>query len=260
MAIFVATFSEETKIYKMRMTKHLAETDSTSNQLRTWLNNEEVPDYSIVYADFQSTGRGQIGNSWESERGKNLLMSMVVRPKGLDIHEQFYLSMAVSNAITDIVAKHIPNVEIKWPNDIYVDNQKLAGILIENTLRGSQIADTIVGLGLNVNQTVFTSNAPNPVSMKTICNRELDVNEIMLEIQKTIEQWMQKVDSKQFGEIRTAYAERLFRNDGELHAFADKDGQFEASISSIRPEGHLVLTDSQGVDRQYAFKEVEFIL
>ncbi len=245
----------------MNMTiKHLAETDSTNTQLRQWMNAEAVADYSVVWSDYQTSGRGQVGNSWESERGKNLLMSIVVRPQRLDVHQQFYLSMAVSNAILDAIAKHVPSVEVKWPNDIYVDNQKLAGILIENTLRGSEIADTIVGLGLNVNQTKFVSDAPNPISLKNILGRDLNVEQLLLDICENIRLWMARVNERKFDEIFSAYAQRLFRNDGEYHLYTDRNGQFEAQISGIRPEGHLVLVDKQNAERVYAFKEVEFNL
>lgn len=237
---------------------HLAETNSTSNWLRQWLDNDDVPSYSSVSADFQTAGRGQYGNSWESEKGKNLLISFVVRPLELDIHQQFYLSMAIAIAIAESISKYISIVKIKWPNDIYINNNKIAGILIENTLRGSIIYDTIIGLGLNINQTKFISDAPNPISMKQITNTEYDIQTIADEILLKIQQYMLLVDNKKWKEIKQKYMSLLYQYDNCFHTFCTDTNKFEAKINDILPDGRLVLIDKDQNKQYFYFKEVKF--
>ena len=123
----------------------------------------------VVWAEYQTAGRGCGTNQWESERGKNLTFSILIHPKDLPATQQFHISMAISLAICEALEQYIGDVSIKWPNDIYWRNGKIGGILIENTLKGSIIMESIIGVGLNVNQRIFKSNAPNPVSMWQIC-------------------------------------------------------------------------------------------
>lgn len=238
----------------------LRETDSTNNQMRQWLSSERVPAFSVIRADYQTAGRGQVGNRWESAPGQNLLMSIVLRPAQLDVHQQFYLSMAVSNAILQVLRPYVPNVKVKWPNDIYVGDKKLAGILIENTLRGSLINDTIVGLGLNVNQREFVSDAPNPVSMANITGRETEPAALAEAIVVAMRQWMYYVNGARWSDIVEAYMCSLYRFDGQMHPFATANGHFSARIIGIEPDGRLMLEDAGGIVSSYMFKEVEFVI
>ncbi|MDE5927427.1 MAG: biotin--[acetyl-CoA-carboxylase] ligase, partial [Duncaniella sp.] len=129
----------------------------------------DAPHGTVVMAREQTAGRGQRGNSWEAEPGCNITLSLLLRPEGLHPARQFVISQAVSLAIADLVSHFVAApVSIKWPNDIYVDDRKICGILIENTITGTSIDRTIVGIGLNVNQTEFRSDAPNPVSMRQL--------------------------------------------------------------------------------------------
>lgn len=238
----------------------LPETDSTNNRLREMINSGEMPEFSSVRADYQTAGRGQVGNTWESERGKNLLMSFLVRPEKLDVHLQFYLSMAISIAIVETVAQYVDNVRIKWPNDIYVADKKLVGILIENNLRGAQIAETIVGLGLNVNQLQFLSDAPNPVSLAQLTGKNYNIDDIARDILFNAKRWISEVKAEKWDAITDRYMALLYRNDGRYHAFRDAQGEFRGRIVSIAPDGRLHLIDTDGECRQYYFKEVEYII
>ena len=148
---------------------HIDETESTNQ----WLK-EHGEDDMVVVADYQTAGRGCGTNTWESERGQNLLFSVLLHPKQVVASRQFHISMAVSVAICEAVEQFIGDVSIKWPNDIYWRDGKLGGILIEHTLQGSGIKDSIIGVGLNVNQRQFTSDAPNPVSLWQICGQATD--------------------------------------------------------------------------------------
>ena len=223
-----------------------------------------LDDMTAVMADFQTAGRGQVGNSWESQDGKNLLISLLHRPMGLDVGLQFYVSMSVSLAIIDVVGPLLPSnvrrsLKIKWPNDIYVAQQKLAGILIENRLSGRTISDVIIGIGLNVNQRVFCSDAPNPVSIVNLTGAEYDVYLLAEAVVNSLRRRLRQVAEGDFMMLLQEYLSKLFWADGELHSFSDANGLFSASITSVAGDGRLTLTDSHGARRSYLFKEVEHI-
>lgn len=232
---------------------HIDETDSTNSWLRKRLAADERSDANIVvWAEYQTAGRGCGTNRWESEREKNLTFSMLIHPKELPATQQFHISMAISLAICEAIGQYIGDVSIKWPNDIYWRNGKIGGILIENTLKGNIIMESIIGIGLNVNQRVFKSDAPNPVSMWQICEHETDREALLKEILEAFERIL---DSK----IREQYLSKLYRRKG-YHPYADKEGAFMAEIVTVEDDGHLVLHDDNGKERRYAFKEVQFII
>ena len=227
---------------------HIGETDSTNR----WLRDRRSDENLAVWADFQTAGRGCGTNSWESERGKNLLFSLMIHPEEVRAAEQFRISMAISLAICQTLEQHIGDVSIKWPNDIYWRNGKLGGILIENRLKGSRICDSIIGVGLNVNQQVFHSDAPNPVSLWQIHGQETDREQLLTEILSRFENCLQ-------ADVKAAYMARLYRRKG-FHPYADGQGAFMAEILDVESDGHLLLRDENGEDRRYSFKEVSFII
>ena len=159
--------------------------------------------------------------------------------------------MAISLAICKALGQHIGDLSIKWPNDIYWRNGKIAGILIENTLVGKSVKDCIIGIGLNVNQREFHSNAPNPVSMWQICEEETDRESILNDILRYFKENMGKYNKEE-------YLSMLYRRKGYF-PYADKDGAFMAEIVDVEDDGHLVLNDDNGQQRRYAFKEIRFI-
>ncbi len=139
--------------------KFVEKTTSSNDEVKKLLNLNLAKEGLAVYTFFQEKGRGQGSNSWESEDGKNVLISVLLEPDFLTIDEQIYLNMAVSIAITDLFSNYeIKNYSIKWPNDIFLNGKKIAGILIENTLQGKSIKNSIIGIGLNANQTIFNSS------------------------------------------------------------------------------------------------------
>ena len=169
---------------------HIDETDSTNR----WLKSQQLTANSqkaiAVCAEYQTAGRGCGTNRWESERGKNLLFSLLLHPEQIHASKQFHISMVISLAITEALGQYIGNLSIKWPNDIYWKNGKLAGILIENTLQGTMIKDCIIGVGLNVNQQHFRSDAPNPVSLWQICERETDCKKLLHDILNCLDHYL----------------------------------------------------------------------
>jgi BirA family biotin operon repressor/biotin-[acetyl-CoA-carboxylase] ligase len=228
---------------------HIDETDSTNHWLKA--HGEGT---MVVVADFQTAGKGCGSNSWESERGQNLTFSMLIHPEALEAKEQFRITEVVSVALCNTLERYIyKEVDIKWPNDIYVGDQKICVILIENRLQGSVIKDSIIGIGLNVNQQAFLSDAPNPVSMWQLTGQETN-REVLLEafLQAFNEAWESEAISK-------AYRQRLYRREG-YHAFCDKDGRFEAKLRNVLNDGMLVLEDREGQRRNYAFKEIKYII
>jgi len=227
---------------------HIAETDSTNR----WLRERGGEGNVVVWADYQTAGRGCGTNHWESERGKNLTFSMLLHPNGVRAHRQFRISMAISLAICKVLGEYIGQLSIKWPNDIYWRDGKIGGILIENTLMGNSVKDCIIGIGLNINQRVFKSNAPNPVSMWQICEQETDCEQLLTEILRTFEEYLGKYNKEE-------YLSMLYRRKG-FHPYVDKGGPFMAEIVDVEDDGHLVLCDDNGQERRYAFKEVQFII
>jgi len=243
---------------------HIDETDSTNRWLRA--NGQDYTSSvasdgadghtvcEVVVAEYQTAGRGCGTNTWESERSKNLTFSLMLHPEWLPARRQFLISQAVSVALCETLETYIYNkVEIKWPNDIYVGDRKICGILIENRLKGPHIADSIVGIGLNVNQAVFVSDAPNPVSLYQLTGKETDRDELLQRFLKHLE------DAVYRPAALMGYEERLYRREG-WHAYKDAEGCFEAKMDGVMDDGRLMLTDSGGNRRVYAFKEVTFVI
>ena len=227
---------------------HIDETDSTNR----WLREQGGEENMVVWADYQTAGRGCGTNHWESERGKNLTFSMLLHPHDVPAQKQFRISRAISLAICKALGQHIGDLSIKWPNDIYWRDGKIGGILIEVTLQGNKVKDCIIGIGLNINQRVFRSDAPNPVSMWQICEQETDCEQLFQEILQAFQEYMGKSNKDE-------YQSMLYRRKG-FHPYADKDGAFMAEIIDVEDDGHLLLRDDNGQLRRYAFKEVTFVI
>ena len=161
---------------------YIAETDSTSNYLNRLSIEENLKEFTVVMANFQTAGKGQRGNSWESEAGKNLMFSILMYPEFLEARKQFLLSQAISLAIKEELDTFSDGFSIKWPNDIYWYKKKICGMLIENDLMGNSIKKSIAGIGVNINQEQFHSSAPNPVSLWQITGELQDIQPILKNI------------------------------------------------------------------------------
>ncbi len=243
---------------------HLNETDSTNRylqQLCQEAGNSKVEEFTTVCADYQTAGKGQRGNSWEAAKGANLLFSFVCYPTFVPIRQQFVLSQLISLGIKETLDEYCSDISIKWPNDIYWKEKKICGILIENDLQGNSIGRCISGIGLNINQEVFLSDAPNPISLKQITGKHYQRETILEKVMQRIEQSYQKLkeDSAYASELATRYAASLFRREG-LHCYQDKDGLFNARLVRIEADGRFVLMDEANQERSYLFKEVQYVL
>lgn len=239
---------------------HYLDSCTSTNRLllETLDRGEGLPHGYTVYTSYQSRGYGQIGNSWESEGGKNLLFSLLIHPTQVHALEQFFISEAVALAIAEYLDTETADVSVKWPNDIYWREKKICGILIENNLRGAYLKNCVIGVGLNLNQDVFHSDAPNPVSLKNITGKTYNTEDALRQILTNFFSLLELgyADRKS---LHTRYIERLFRY-GAPASYSDAGGCFTGTISAVEPDGHLHITDSRGCDRRYAFKEVSYIL
>lgn len=240
----------------------LEQTPSTNS----WLagHAESLPADTVVVAREQTAGRGQRGNSWEAEPGKNLTFSILLRPDFIRAAEQFIISRAVSVGIVSVLRRFVrgsEEVAIKWPNDIYVGAQKIAGILIENSLIGEHIDRSIVGIGLNVNQLLFCSDAPNPVSIIHLTGEETPLEPLLREVVESILDRLNMLRTAE-GRARVTrdYDAVLWRRDG-FHPYVTADGdRLSAELVGIAPDGIMTLRDSDGQLRRFAFKEVHFVI
>ena len=173
--------------------------------------------------------------------------------------EQYVLSMCMALAVKDALSEHAEGMTVKWPNDIYWNDKKISGTLIETTLVGSDVKTCIFGTGININQTEFLSDAPNPVSIKQIVGHEVDREELLKKVMRNLEKYLKIVYSGERKKIHDAYMNCLYRKEG-VHKYRDNNGTFEASIERVEDSGHLVLRSTDGRERRYGFKEVAFVL
>lgn len=224
-----------------------------------------LPHAAVIAAREQTAGRGQRGNSWEAEPGRNLTFSMLLRPAGMPAVRQFEISMLAALAVATVVERHLgpqAQVDVKWPNDIYVADRKLAGTLIECSLQGSSIGYLVLGVGLNVNQTRFLSDAPNPVSLAMIAGHDFELEPLMQEIAQEIAGQMAIYeDDPDFDALHHYYMERLWRRRG-IHPWRDAaTGEvFDASIADVLPTGLLRLRKPDGTLHDYEFKQISAVL
>lgn len=243
----------------------LDETDSTNNYLTQLCNVQSsvIDELTTVIADRQTAGKGQRGNSWESEDYKNITFSFVLYPTFVEARRQFILSQIVSLSIKEELDQWADGISIKWPNDIYWNEKKICGILIENDLCGHHIARSISGIGVNINQEVFRSNAPNPVSLKQITGLDHDRYLILANIMKRVKAYYALLQTDTAGNAAQLIAERyacsLFRREG-FHRYADANGEFKARLLRVEPDGRFLLEDHEGTEREYLFKEVQYII
>ncbi|MBK6281348.1 MAG: biotin--[acetyl-CoA-carboxylase] ligase [Draconibacterium sp.] len=169
----------------------LTEVESTNNYANQLVLSKAAEHGTVVLAQYQKKGKGQQGNSWESEPGKNLLASIILFPDFLSAAKQFYLSKIASLSIVDFLKTETSGITIKWPNDIYIDNKKVAGILIENAIKGHNLSSSIIGIGLNLNQELFVTDAPNPVSLKQVSTKDYEIENIAETIFDNMIHWYQ---------------------------------------------------------------------
>jgi len=242
---------------------HLQSVDSTNSYATEMLRQISLPDGTLFYTFEQQNGRGQRGNSWESEPIKNVALSYVLYPKFIAADKQFMLTkviaLAVADLLTAIFKKQgvLADVKIKWPNDIYVNNQKIAGILIENTIRDSFIQSSIVGIGININQTLFKNNL-QATSLKLICGKEFDLEEIIIHLSEYIEANYLQLKANKQNLINNNYLNCFYKLN-ETATYKVDNEIIEAKIVGVSELGLLQLKLADDTIREFDFKKIEFI-
>lgn len=237
----------------------LQTTESTNNYANAQIREKGVYEGTVFLAYEQTAGRGQLKNFWESEPGKNLTFSLVLFPDFLEMKRQFMLSKVVSLGIYRALNKYVAQLKVKWPNDIYAGDQKLGGILIENSIMSGLLKSSIIGIGLNVNQMVFRSNAPNPVSLQMLTNQHHDCESLLTEILDEIGAYYSLLKEGDYNLIDREFISVLYRLD-EIHQFKSEDEIFSGQIVGVNEIGQLLIQKTEGQLLEFHFKEVEFLV
>ena len=228
-------------------------------------SNDEAckPQYvegDIILAQCQTAGRGQRGHTWESRKGENLTFSLLLEPLFLSPSEQFLISECVALGVCDALMHYGIEAQIKWTNDIYIGDRKLAGILIEHKLQGSALARTVAGIGLNVNQKAFSGDLPNPISMAQATGREFDREEVLQTVTTSLMARYEQLREGGAKDLQADYHQRLYRL-GQEHCYALPDGsRFRGIIRGVEPTGALRIENERGELLSFLFKEVEFVI
>lgn len=234
----------------------LPECHSTNEELLSRLKKDEVPEGLVIHTDHQLAGKGQRGNAWMSEPGRNLLFSLLLKPKTLSIKHSFYLNIISGLAVSAVLSEHYGLVaELKWPNDVYVKDQKIAGILVETTLVGHLVESAIVGVGLNVNQSHFS--LPTATSLLLALGKSINRNNLLEQIISKIEGYYLLLKSSALEKIQREYYDKM-RWRGELHYFKDEHGSFEGEIIGIDETGRLLIKTHQAM-RRFDVKQITFL-
>lgn len=234
-------------------------TDSTNQYLKDLLQTKNAVDSTVVVAKKQLRGRGQMGAVWESEDGKNLTFSVLKSFDLLHVEHQFNLNLMVSLAVCDVLNQFsLPDVRVKWPNDILSGSSKICGILIENILKGQLVQHSIIGIGLNVNQTSF-DNLGNAASLKMISGRTFDLDELLQMILERIRIRFLNIQEKTVNQLLPEYEQYLFRKD-KPSTFKDAEGaMFMGFIRGVSDTGKLVLELEDRVFQEFDLKEVSLL-
>jgi len=246
---------------------HFEQLDSTNSEAHKLILNGNVIEGTLISTDFQTGGKGQRGNTWESTEGLNLLISVILKPNFILAKNQFDINQFVSLALIDLLTNILPKqtVKIKWPNDIYIGDKKVAGILIQNILKGAQINYCIIGIGLNVNQIEFSSSIPNPISLTLASaekNKYFDVNALRSELAADLEKRYLQLKNKSKN-LKPEYLQNLYAKD-QVRTFEDvqRNLTFRGSIRDIDDSGKLIVEVLEGMEEKYMsynFKEVRIL-
>ncbi len=230
---------------------------STNLYVRELRKTGKLTDRTAIVTKFQSMGRGQRQNSWNSEKGSNLLVSLY---KNTDIYaeDNFIITIITSLALSNAIKLQGVECKIKWPNDIYVKDNKIAGILIENSLFKNIISDTIIGIGLNVNQKSFPKELPNPISLYQVLDKKIDIDHILIDLIKEIDKLLEQAKDN-FSALYHEYISRLYRLKS-WNLYRTDGNTFNGKIHGVETDGRLILENGMGDLKHYLFGEINYML
>lgn len=233
--------------------------DSTNTYLKD-LSTVALPkDYTVVVAELQTKGKGQMGAKWKAESGKNLTVSVFKRLNSFSVSDQFYISMAVSLALIKALSVFkTPQLRIKWPNDILSADTKLCGILIENVIKNKNLQGSIIGIGLNINQKFF-DNLPQASSMSLLTGVIYDKDEVLSEVLKQLKIYLERLESKHQFEIKTEYESLLFRKNKPSTFTTSKNDSFSGIIQGVTESGQLQIWTEDGIIKTFDLKDIKLL-
>lgn len=232
---------------------------STNDYLKDLVQKEQLSDYTAVSTQHQTRGKGQRSNTWNTEAGKNLTISILKLHSGLRSAEQFRISIHAGLAVIDLLKQYeIPDLALKWPNDIMSGGRKICGILIENSLRGHKLVHSVIGIGLNVNQEYFP-DLPNAISMNQITGEIVDTDELLLHLRDSLKKEFELNETQAWGKLKERYETRLYQKDKWV-AFRDNDSVIKGLIKGILPSGQLNITLEDGRMRSLNQGELQWVL
>lgn len=237
--------------------RKLSAISSTNDYLKELYAKKDLDDFTVISTDYQTSGKGQGVNKWTSKKGKNLLFSVLVKNKSLEISNIPFLNFSISVAIYQVLKQYLSQVEIKWPNDIMAGNKKICGVLIENVIRKSVVNHSIIGIGLNVNQISFPENLPNASSLSILLSKEIDLDLLLKELIFSIQKQISILEEKQFSILKNTYEEVLYKK-GTPSMFKSKRGKiFMGKIIGVSDAGLLQIELENGIITEFANKEVK---
>lgn len=233
--------------------------DSTNTFLRQLSSEKSVANYTVVVAKSQLKGRGQMGTSWHSQSGKNLIASVFVDVSFLTVDYSFWISMATSLALSKALKDfQIRNVKVKWPNDILADQKKISGILIENVIKNNTLQATIIGFGLNINQVHF-DNLPLATSMQMVSGKINDIDSVLNKVIKHLKYYMDVLKDQQFEHLKKLYEAELFRKEKPSTFKNEKGALFSGFIKGVSNSGHLQVLVEDDILKEFDLKEVQLL-
>ncbi len=236
---------------------NIDEITSTNEYALNLLNDRKIRPPVAIFADYQTKGKGQTNNSWHAERGQNILCSFVVKPK-IEPEKQFILLQTIALSVAYCLKEYTPNINIKWANDIYHQDKKIAGILIENRINTRQIEHSIIGVGINVNQTQFPDYLPNPTSLALILGKKLDLDELKQKLTKHIEQGIENIKSDT-QKIQQQYLKHLYKYKQKA-LFKDKNETFVGRIIGTSEYGYLLVQNIRtNRTQEYDIKQIKYL-
>ncbi len=231
--------------------------DSTNSFLKEMAHNSTLEDYTVVTANSQAKGKGQMGATWSSESGKNLLCSVFVRFDDLSISDQVLINYAVSVAIIRVLESYmLPKLTIKWPNDILSSSQKICGILVENVIQNAKVKSTVIGIGLNVNQIDFPNHLLKATSLKRILKNEIDLEELLKKLINELKLCVSDISSSKKNKLKSTYLEFLYKKNIPTMFRDSNDVLFMGIIVGVSPVGKLQIQLEDDSINEFGIKEV----
>ncbi|MDX5423049.1 MAG: biotin--[acetyl-CoA-carboxylase] ligase [Hymenobacteraceae bacterium] len=231
--------------------------ESTNSEAQQLLIKNEATEGCTVVTAQQNKGRGQRGNSWEAEPGKNITLSVILSPKFLTVNQQFYLNMAVSLGVLDLLREQgLAQAQVKWPNDLYFEDKKLGGILIENTINSLTLQHSIIGIGLNVNQLAF--GYATATSLARVLQRSVNLEQVTVRLLELLEKRYLELRNGKTAKLKYEYLQALFRYQEE-HTFIVDNREVRGQIVGVGESGHLAV-EIGGELRYFSFKEIAYVI